>query len=173
MTGSLATYSDSLTPTATAYKGEIQTQAVPADYSTSFPATESPISESSNWTNGLAVGLDWNNVQTTPGKAFGAAISGAQGGNGGDGFTGAHGLAGSGLETFVGGARGLGDLGNKAGGGGGGSSTFGTGGAGGNYGGAAATSPGVDNYGAGGGGGAALAAGANGSGGVCIVEWIS
>ena len=76
MTGSLATYSDSLTPTATAYKGEIQTQAVPADYSTSFPATESPISESSNWTNGLAVGLDWNNVQTTPGKAFGAAISG-------------------------------------------------------------------------------------------------
>jgi hypothetical protein len=40
-------------------------------YSTSFPLTENPISESGKWANGGAVGLDWHNVQTTPGYAFG------------------------------------------------------------------------------------------------------
>ncbi len=42
-----------------------------AGYSTTFPLTENPISESAQWTNGLAVGLDWSNVRTTPGLAFG------------------------------------------------------------------------------------------------------
>jgi len=41
-------------------------------YATSFGATENPISEGGKWTNGKAVGLDWNNVQTVPGAAYGA-----------------------------------------------------------------------------------------------------
>lgn len=40
-------------------------------YTTSFPATENPISQSGMWTNGGAVGLDWHDVRTTPGLAFG------------------------------------------------------------------------------------------------------
>jgi hypothetical protein len=40
-------------------------------YSTSFPLTENPISEGNSWSNGLAIGLDWKNVRTTPGFAFG------------------------------------------------------------------------------------------------------
>lgn len=42
-----------------------------AGYTTSFPLTENPISEGGTWTNGGAVGLDWKNVRTTPGLAFG------------------------------------------------------------------------------------------------------
>jgi len=42
-----------------------------AGYSTTFPLTENPISESSQWTTGKAVGLDWSDVRTTPGLAFG------------------------------------------------------------------------------------------------------
>ena len=40
-------------------------------YSTNFPAAENPISENGGWINGGAVGLDWANVRTTPGLAFG------------------------------------------------------------------------------------------------------
>jgi hypothetical protein len=40
-------------------------------YTTAFPATENPISEGGQWTNGLAVGLDWSNIRTTPALAFG------------------------------------------------------------------------------------------------------
>jgi hypothetical protein len=47
-------------------------------YSTIFPATENPISESGHWVNGGTVGLDWANVRTTPGLAFGTQ-SGASG----------------------------------------------------------------------------------------------
>ena len=42
-----------------------------AGYTTSFPLTENPISESGAWTNGGAAGLDWSNIRTTPGRAFG------------------------------------------------------------------------------------------------------
>ena len=45
-------------------------------YQTNFPATEDPISENNNWINGAATGLDWGNVQTTPGLAFGTVVSG-------------------------------------------------------------------------------------------------
>lgn len=45
----------------------------PLTYSTSFPATENPISQSGIWVNGGSVGGNWNNVRTTPGLAFGAA----------------------------------------------------------------------------------------------------
>ena len=40
-------------------------------YTTSFPLTENPISESGAWINGGTVGLDWTNVSTTPGLAVG------------------------------------------------------------------------------------------------------
>src|ERR1700759_2669448 len=40
-------------------------------YTTSFPATENPISESGMWINGGTTGVNWTDVQTTPGLAFG------------------------------------------------------------------------------------------------------
>ncbi len=46
-------------------------------YSTNFPRTENPISEGGAWINGLTDGLDWGDVQTTSGLAFGTTISGA------------------------------------------------------------------------------------------------
>jgi hypothetical protein len=45
-------------------------------YQTNFPATEDPISENNNWINGAVTGLDWGNVQTTRGLAFGTVVSG-------------------------------------------------------------------------------------------------
>jgi hypothetical protein len=46
-----------------------------AEYSTSFPATESPLSEGGKWLNGKALGVYWNDAQSVPGKAFGAAFT--------------------------------------------------------------------------------------------------
>jgi hypothetical protein len=40
-------------------------------YTTNFPLAENPISENGNWISGGAVGLDWSDVQTTPGLACG------------------------------------------------------------------------------------------------------
>lgn len=45
-------------------------------YSTKFPMTEDPISEGGQWTNGRKDGLDWANVRTTSGLAFGTEPSG-------------------------------------------------------------------------------------------------
>jgi chitodextrinase len=45
-------------------------------YSTTFPLTENPISEGGNWINGKANGIDWGDVQTTPGLAFGTNSGG-------------------------------------------------------------------------------------------------
>lgn len=42
-----------------------------SSYSTSFPGTEDPISQGGLWVNGFTTGVDWNNVRTTPGFAFG------------------------------------------------------------------------------------------------------
>jgi hypothetical protein len=43
-------------------------------YSTSFPLTESPISESGQWIGGQSAGGNqWGNVRTTPGLAFGVS----------------------------------------------------------------------------------------------------
>jgi hypothetical protein len=44
------------------------------DVSTSFPDTENPISQSGLWINGGTDGGSWNDVRTTPGLAFAAAI---------------------------------------------------------------------------------------------------
>lgn len=40
-------------------------------YSTTFPGTENPISEGGVWTNGGSVGLDWTDVRTGGGFAYG------------------------------------------------------------------------------------------------------
>lgn len=40
-------------------------------YSTTFPSTENPLSEGGMWMNGAATGMDWCNVRTTPGLAWG------------------------------------------------------------------------------------------------------
>jgi hypothetical protein len=45
-------------------------------YSTSFSHAENPISESGLWLNGKADGVDWTDVRTTPGFAFGTEIGG-------------------------------------------------------------------------------------------------
>ncbi len=46
-------------------------EAIARTYSTNFRLTEDPISEGGNWINGKTVGLDWSNVSTTSGLAFG------------------------------------------------------------------------------------------------------
>ena len=43
----------------------------PGSYSTQFPLTENPISEGGKWVNGEALGLDWADVSTIPGRARG------------------------------------------------------------------------------------------------------
>jgi len=45
-------------------------------YETNFARAENPISESGKWLNGHADGLDWTDVRTTPGFAFGTEIGG-------------------------------------------------------------------------------------------------
>jgi hypothetical protein len=45
---------------------------VQKSYTTSFSLAEDPLSEGENWINGGTAGLDWANVQTVPGLAFGA-----------------------------------------------------------------------------------------------------
>ena len=53
--------------------------AAGTSYSTNFSLTENPISEGGKWTNGKAVGLDWNDVKTVPGKAYASMLSGLAG----------------------------------------------------------------------------------------------
>lgn len=43
-------------------------------YSTTFPATEDPISEGGVWLNGAADGVSWCNVRTTTNFAFGTQV---------------------------------------------------------------------------------------------------
>ena len=65
-----------LSPTLTLLLLLVPNWARANSYSTSFPATENPISQGGMWLNGGANGLNWGNVQTTPGLAFGTTISG-------------------------------------------------------------------------------------------------
>src|SRR6266566_2363792 len=48
--------------------------AVAHNYSTSFADDEDPVSEGGSWINGKAVGLDWADVRTVPGLAFGVSL---------------------------------------------------------------------------------------------------
>jgi hypothetical protein len=61
----LAIHGVSILPTACTSAGTHQT------YTTNFPLTENPISEGGKWANGQTVGLDWANVRTRSGFAFG------------------------------------------------------------------------------------------------------
>src|SRR5260221_14050462 len=45
-------------------------------YTTTFSRAENPISEGGKWRNGQTDGLDWTDVRTTPGFAFGTEIGG-------------------------------------------------------------------------------------------------
>lgn len=45
-------------------------------YKTNFSRAENPISEGGKWVNGRADGVDWTDVRTTPGFAFGTEIGG-------------------------------------------------------------------------------------------------
>ena len=49
----------------------LTTAAFAQTYTTNFPLTENPISEGGKWNNGGVVGLDWNNVATVTGFAYG------------------------------------------------------------------------------------------------------
>jgi hypothetical protein len=49
----------------------VATNSLAGTYTTSFPLGQNPISESGRWINGKTVGLDWANVATTPGVAYG------------------------------------------------------------------------------------------------------
>ena len=44
-------------------------------YTTDFPVTENPISEGGKWINGETTGIDWGNVQTENGNAYGVSMS--------------------------------------------------------------------------------------------------
>lgn len=45
----------------------------PQAFETTFPATENPISQGGIWRNGLTNGLDWTDMQTSGGLAYGPA----------------------------------------------------------------------------------------------------
>ena len=47
-------------------------------YSTTFSHAENPLSEGGKWSNGHADGLDWADVRTVPGLAFGLEIGGSR-----------------------------------------------------------------------------------------------
>jgi hypothetical protein len=66
----VATRRASLLPVASASVG------APKTYTTKFPLTENPISEGGIWLNGKKDGLDWADIRTTPGFAFGTEIGG-------------------------------------------------------------------------------------------------
>jgi hypothetical protein len=51
-----------------------QVAAAVHNYSTSFEVDEDPISEGGSWKNGKAAGLDWADVRTVPGLAFGVSL---------------------------------------------------------------------------------------------------
>jgi len=52
--------------------------ALHGPYSTTFGHAENPLSEGGKWLNGHAEGLDWADVETIPGLAFGTEIGGSR-----------------------------------------------------------------------------------------------
>jgi len=48
--------------------------AIAHNYSTAFSDDENPIFERGSWTNGKSTGLDWADVRTVPGQAFGVNL---------------------------------------------------------------------------------------------------
>ena len=70
--GCIATREPNILPIALAATGEHRS------YTTNFPLSENPLSEGGTWTNGQKDGLDWANVQTTSGFAFGTESGGTR-----------------------------------------------------------------------------------------------
>ncbi len=66
----LVTRSANMPPAASAPAG------THGPYSTNFPRAENPISEGGHWSNGQKDGLDWADVRTRPGLAYGLEIGG-------------------------------------------------------------------------------------------------
>jgi hypothetical protein len=64
------------TPTSTPTPTPTATATPAGTYTTNFPLTENPISEGGHWINGLTNGIDWSDVQTMTGKAFGTQTRG-------------------------------------------------------------------------------------------------
>jgi len=50
------------------------TRGTHRSYTTNFPVTENSISEGGNWTNGKSDGVDWSDVRTSAGVAFGTQV---------------------------------------------------------------------------------------------------
>ena len=68
----LANWSARALPAGSASSG------TPRSYTTNFPRAEDPLSEGGKWTNGQKDGLDWANVRTTSGLAFGTEYGGTR-----------------------------------------------------------------------------------------------
>src|SRR3977135_3307741 len=68
---SLVSRSVSILPRAYVSSRLQERQVVSHTYTTTFPLNETPISEGNEWINGKAVGLNWADVHTTRGMAFG------------------------------------------------------------------------------------------------------
>src|SRR5208283_4584152 len=62
----------SVLPAASASSGTLRT------YTTHFPLAEGLLSEGGKWANGRKDGLDWADVRTTPGVAFGTEYGGTR-----------------------------------------------------------------------------------------------
>ncbi len=68
----LVSRSGSVHPAASA------SNVIPRTYTTHFPHAEDPLSEGGKWTDGRKDGLDWADVRTTPGLAFGTEYGGTR-----------------------------------------------------------------------------------------------
>jgi hypothetical protein len=70
--GYLATRGANIVPIACTSNGRHNNPGTARTYSTTFSLTEGRVSEGGNWINGKAVGIDWSDIRTTVGLAFGA-----------------------------------------------------------------------------------------------------
>src|SRR5882757_92334 len=68
---SLVSRTVNILPRAFTSSRQQESQVVSHAYTTTFPLNETPISEGNAWINGKAVGLNWADVHTTRGLAFG------------------------------------------------------------------------------------------------------
>jgi hypothetical protein len=67
-------------PPASSAEDPSTAAAPPVDfYTTNFSSTENPISEGRIWVNGKSIGVDWQDVATVPGRAFGTQTGSSAG----------------------------------------------------------------------------------------------
>jgi hypothetical protein len=65
-----------ISPSLTGYFGRLPARASHGRYATRFSRTENPMSEGGKWLNGQTDGLDWTDVRSTRGFAFGTETGG-------------------------------------------------------------------------------------------------